>query len=403
MKRRKIASIDIGTSKICTVMADTDGADLRILGVGLVPSRGLQKGLVVNLNDARDSIRNSVQIAEHAAGYRLESAVVGITGRHINSINNRGVVAITSNRQMVRQEDVDRVLEVAQNTVQQATTGGTSILHLIPQYYVVDGQDGIKNPVGMSGFRLDVATHTVTAAQSAVDNLTKCVRAAGIEIEDMVFEPLASAEAVLTEDERQNGVIMADIGGGTTGVAVIYNNNLVHTSVLPVAGHSLTHDISVGLGISFELAEEIKKKYASVESSIERMADRAITEGGQTVPYSELYEIVRSRMEETLRLIILEIPEDIKALRGGLVLTGGSSVLPGLLELGLEISHMPVRLGMPPQLYGVADDLAYSDCATSVGLLMWELTHSTGHRPRPEEPRSRTFMSDLTHMFSRAK
>ena len=402
MKRRKIAAIDIGTSKICTVMADTDGADLRILGVGFSPSRGMQKGLVVNLNDAKDAIRHSVQIAEQTAGYRIESAIIGITGRHINSANNRGVVAITSNKQMVRQDDVDRVLDVAQNAVQQTGAGGTSILHLIPQYYSVDGQEGIKNPVGMHGFRLDVETHIVTAAQSAVDNLTKCVRGAGIEIEDLVFEPLASAEAVLTEDERQNGVIMADIGGGTTGVAVINNNNLVHTSVLPVAGHSLSHDISVGLGISYELADEIKKKYASVESCLERMSDHTLTEGGQTVPCGELYEIVRSRMEEILRLIILELPSDIKSLRGGLVLTGGTSVLPGLVELGLEIAHMPVRIGMPPQLFGVSDDLAYPDCAASVGLLMWELSHSAGFRPKTEE-HPRTFMSDLAHMFSRAK
>ena len=383
-------------------MADTDGADLRILGVGFAQSRGLQKGLVVNLNDARDAIRRSVQMAEHAVGYRLESAVVSITGRHINSLNNRGVVAITSNRQMVRQDDVDRVLEVAQAAA-QVGADDTTILHLIPQYYIVDGQEGIKNPVGMHGFRLDVETHIVTAAQSAVDNLTKCVRGAGVEIEGLIFEPLASAEAVLTDDERQSGVIMADIGGGTTEVTVIHNNNIVHTSVLPVAGHSLTHDISVGLGVSFEFAEEIKKKYASVELSAERLSDHTLIEGGQTVPYGELYEIVHSRMEEILRLIILEMPSDIKSLRGGLVLTGGTSVLPGLVELGLDITHMPVRIGVPPQLYGVSDDLIGPECATSVGLLMWELTHSSWHRPRTEERQQRTFMSDLSHMFSRAK
>ena len=401
MKRRKIASIDVGTSKICTVMADTDGADLRVLGVGIAPSRGLQKGQVVNIDDAKHAVRQSVQMAEQAAGCRLESALVGVTGRHVNSVNKRGVVAITANRQTVRQEDVDRVLDVAQGAVQTGT-GGTTVLHIIPQYYSVDGQDGIKNPVGMHGFRLDVETHIVTASQAAVDNLTKCIRGVGIEIDDLIFEPLASAEAVLTEDERLNGVIMADIGGGTTGVAVINSDNFVHTSVLPVAGHSLTHDISVGLGVSYEMAEEIKKKYASVESGIERMADRTLVEGDQTVPYSELYEIVRSRMEEILRLIILEIPSDMKTVRGGLVLTGGTSVLPGLAELGMEIAHMPVRLGIPPQLYGIADDLIEPAYAASVGLLMWELSHGRGRPPATEE-RPRSFMSDLTHMFSRAK
>jgi len=401
MKRRKLASIDVGTSKVCTIMADTDGADLRILGVGITPSRGLQKGQVVGLNEAKESIRHSVHMAEQAAGFRLESAVVSITGRHISSINKRGVVAITSNRQMVRQDDVDRVLEVAQSAVQNGIGEG-SILHLLPQYYIVDGQEGIKNPVGMHGFRLDVETHIVTATQSVAENLAKCIRGLGIEIDNLVFEPLASTEAVLTENERQGGVVVADIGAGTTGVAVIHNGNVVHTSVLPVAGHSLTHDISVGLGLSSEFAEEIKKKYASVEACTEKLTDRTLIEGGQAVPYSELYEIVYSRMEEILRLIILEIPEGIKSLRGGLVLTGGSSALPGLVGLGLEIAHMPVRLGLPPRLYGVSDNLTGPECATGVGLLMWELAHSAGYRFKIDE-RPRTFMSDLAHVFSWAK
>jgi cell division protein FtsA len=401
MKRRRLAAIDVGTTKVCTIMADTDGVDLRILGVGVVPSRGLQKGLVVNLNDAKESIRQSVQMAEQATGYRLESAVVGITGRHISSINNRGVVAITSNRQMVRPEDVNRVLNVAQNVAQTSPNGNT-ILHLIPQYYAVDGQEGIKNPVGMHGFRLDVEAHIVTASVASVENLTKCIRGAGIEIEDLVFEPLASSEAVLTEDERQNGVIMADIGGGTTGVAIINDSNFTHTSVLPVAGHSITHDISVGLGISFELAEEVKKKYASVEPGEEKLANRTLTEGGQTVPYGELYEIVHSRVEEMLRLIMLEIPDTGKNLRGGLVLTGGTARLPGIAQLGLEVTHMPVRIGTPPQLYGVSDSLVDPAYSASVGLLLWELSHTGNRNYKTEEP-NRSFMSDLGRLFSRTK
>jgi cell division protein FtsA len=401
MKRRRLAAIDVGTTKVCTIMADTDGVDLRILGVGVVPSRGLQKGLVVNLNDAKESIRQSVQMAEQATGYRLESAVVGITGRHISSVNNRGVVAITSNRQMVRPEDVNRVLNVAQNVAQTSPNGNT-ILHLIPQYYAVDGQEGIKNPVGMHGFRLDVEAHIVTASVASLENLTKCIRGAGIEIEDLVFEPLASSEAVLTEDERQNGVIMADIGGGTTGVAIINDSNFTHTSVLPVAGHSITHDISVGLGISFELAEEVKKKYASVEPGEEKLAERTLTEGGQTVPYGELYEIVRSRVEEMLRLIMLEIPDTGKNLRGGLVLTGGTARLPGIAQLGLEVTHMPVRIGTPPQLYGVSDSLVDPAYSASVGLLLWELSHTGNRNYKTDEP-NRSFMSDLGRLFSRTK
>jgi cell division protein FtsA len=402
MKRRRIAAIDVGTSKVCSIMADTDGEDLRILGVGVAPSRGMQRGLVINLNDAKESIRQSVQMAEQATGYKLESAVVGITGRHISSMNNRGVVAITSNKQMVRPEDVTRVLNVAQSAAQTGPNG-TTILHLIPQYYAVDGQEGIKNPVGMHGFRLDVEAHIVTASVASVENLTKCIRGAGIEIEDLVFEPLASSEAVLTEDERQNGVIMADIGGGTTGVAIIKDNNFSHTSVLPVAGHSLTHDISVGLGVSFELAEEVKKKYASVEPGEEKLADRTLTEGGQTVPYGELYEIVRSRMEELLRLIVLELPADAsKTVRGGMVLTGGTARLPGLAQLGLEVTHMPVRIGTPPQLYGVSDNLVDPAYSASVGLLLWELSH-TGNRNYKSEEHNHGLMSDLGRLFSRPR
>jgi cell division protein FtsA len=402
MKRRKIAAIDVGSTKVCSVMADTDGVDLRILGVGVSPSRGLQKGLVVNLNDAKESIRQSVQMAEQAAGYKMESALISITGRHISSVNNRGVIAVTSNRQMVRPEDVERVLKVVQN-VEQANISGSTILHLIPQHYAVDGQEGIKNPVGMHGFRLDVEAHIVTAAVTAVENLTKCIRGVGIEVDGLIFSPLASAEAVLTEDERQNGVIMADIGGGTTDIAVIRDNNIFHTSVMPVAGHSISHDISVGLGISFELAEEIKKKYASVEPGEEKLADRTLTEAGHTVPYGELHEIVRTRVEELLRLIMLELPNDSnKYIRSGMVLTGGTTNLPGIAQLGLEVTHMPVRIGMPPQLYGVSDSLVDPAYSTSVGLLLWELSNS-GNRPQKNESPNRSFMSDLGGLFSRKK
>ena len=400
MKRRKIASIDVGTSKICTVMADTDGEDMRILGVGVTPSRGLEKGLVTDLDGAKESIRQSVKKAEQAVGYKLESAMVSITGKHISSVNNRGVIAITSNKQMVRPEDVERVLKVAQN-VAQTSTSGSMILHLIPQTYAVDGQEGIKNPIGMHGFRLDVDTHIVTAATASVENLTKCVRGAGIEIEQLIFAPLASAEAVLTADERQNGVIMADIGGGTTGVAAYKDDNIFHTSVLSVAGNTITRDISVGLGVSMETAEEMKQKYGSVVPGEEKISERTLTEDGHTVPYAELYEIIRTRVEEMLRLILLELPNDYsKYVRSGMVLTGGTTNLPGIAELGLEVTHMPVRIGTPPQLYGVSDSLIDPAFSTAVGLLLWKQSHPD--TPKASETGSgRSFMSDLTGLFSR--
>lgn len=375
MKRRKIASIDIGTTKVCTVMADTDGEDIRVLGVGVAPCNGMQKGLVVNLNDTKESIRQSVRTAEQAVGYKLESAMVSINGRHINSVNNRGVIAITDNKQTVKPDDVYRVLKVAQN-IDQTSAAGSTILHLIPQTYAVDGQEGIKNPVGMHGFRLDVDTHIVTTTAASVENLAKCIRAAGIEIEQLIFAPLASAEAVLTPDEKQTGVIMADIGGGTTGITVYSNGNILHTSVLPVSGYSITHDISVGLGVSIELAESIKLRYGSVELGEDKMSERTLLEDGRTISYAELYEIIRTRVEEMLRLVLLELPNNYnKYIRSGIVLTGGTTNLPGITELGMDVAHLPVRIGTPPKLYGISDSLIDPAFSTAVGLLLWKHEH----------------------------
>ena len=374
MKRTKIAAIDVGTTKVCTIMADTDGSSLpRILGVGIVPSQGLHKGLVVDFNEAKQSIRESVRKAEQVAGYKLESAYVGVTGRHISSVNNRGVIAITRNDRMVRPSDLKRVLEVARSI---NIPSEQELLHIIPRTYAVDGQDGVKNPVGMHGFRLDVETHIISAAVTSVKNLTKCIRGIGVDIDDLILEPLASAEAVLTAEEKEKGVMLADIGGGTTDIAVFKDNSIYHTSVLPVAGYQITRDISVGLNLSFELAEEMKKKYGNVmpteKGSSE--ADMTLTEDGHAVSYRDLSEIVRVRVEELLRLIVMELPRDdyAKLIPLGLVLTGGTANLPGIAELGYEATRLPIRIGTPIGLYGVSDVLCNPAYATSVGLLLWK-------------------------------
>ena len=261
-KRGIITSIDVGTTKVCTIIADVDdGGNIRVIGVGVTPSKGLHKGLVVNINDAKESIRESVRKAEQASGYKVESAYVGVTGRHVSSLNNRGVVAITRNDRLVRSDDLKRVLQCAQSI---KVPSDRKLLHVIPRGYAVDGQAGVKNPVGMHGFRLDVETHVITAAVTSVQNLVKCIRGIGIDIEDLVLEPLASSEAVLTEDEKQVGVVLADIGGGTTDIAVFKDGSIWHTAVLPVAGYQLTRDIAIGLGLPFDVAEEMKKKYGSV-------------------------------------------------------------------------------------------------------------------------------------------
>jgi cell division protein FtsA len=379
MKRDRIAAIDVGTTKVCTIMADIyDNENLRVLGVGVTPSQGLHKGLVVNINEARESIRKSVRAAEQMAGRRLESAYVGVTGRHISSVNNRGSVAITRNNQVVRTNDLKRVLDVARSI---KVPSEQKLLHVIPREYVVDGQGGVKNPIGMHGFRLDVETHIITAAITSIQNLTKCIRSIGVDVDDLIMEPLASAEAVLTPDEKLDGVLLADIGGGTTDLALFKNNTIYHTSVLPVAGYQVTRDISIGLGITFELAEEMKKKYGNVTPVAENSPTKemSLTGDGHSISYQDLSDIIRVRIEEMLRLIILELPQSDyrKLIPAGLVITGGGANLPGIAELGGEITRMPVRLGRPARLDGVSDTLDNPAYATGVGLLLWKLNNQS--------------------------
>jgi len=376
-KRNVVASIDVGTTKICTILADvSDNESPRVVGVGITPSKGLHKGLVVNINEARESIRDSVRKAEQSSAIKVESAYVGVTGRHVSSMNNRGVVAITRNDRVVRPDDLKRVLASAQSV---KTAGDRRLLHVIPRGYAVDGQAGVKNPVGMHGFRLDVETHVITAAVTSIQNLVKCIRSIGIDIEDLVLEPLASSEAILTEDEKQVGVILADIGGGTTDVAVFREGSIWHTSILPVAGYQLTRDIAIGLGLPFDIAEEMKKKYGSVMPVYEGRTDTspAISQDGHGVSYQDLCDIIRARVEEILKLILLEMPnsEYETLVPAGLVLTGGSSNLAGISALGRETLRLPVRIGAPTDVCGIADVLRDPAYSTSVGLLLWGTKH----------------------------
>ena len=372
-KRNVLASIDVGTTKICTIVAEADDVSgMRIVGVGVAPSRGLHKGLVVNINEARESIRESVARAEQASNYKVESAYVGVTGRHVSSLNSRGVVAITRNDRLVRPDDLKRVLASAQSV---KTANDRRLLHVIPRSYAVDGQTGVLNPVGMHGFRLDVETHVITAAVTSIQNLVKCIRGIGIDIEDLVLEPLASSEAVLTEDEKQVGAIIADIGGGTTDVCVFRDGSIWHSAILPVAGYQLTRDIAIGLGLPFDVAEEMKKKYGSVMPVYEGKAETpaGISQDGHGVSYQDLCDIIRARVEEIMKLILLEMPNsDYEALvPAGLVLTGGSSNLSGVAALGHDVLRMPVRVGTPTNMHGISDVLRDPAYATSVGLLLW--------------------------------
>ncbi len=379
MKRQtSLASIDVGTTKVCTTLAEVDdGGGIRVIGVGITPSQGLHKGLVVNISEARESIRESVRKAEQTSARKIESAYIGVTGRHVSSMNNKGVVAITRNDRLVRPDDLKRVLECAQSV---KVPSDRKLLHVIPRGYSIDGQIGVQNPVGMHGFRLDVETHIITAAVASVQNLVKCIRGIGIDIEDLILEPLASSEAVLTEDEKQAGVILADIGGGTTDVAVFKAGSIWHTAILPVAGYQLTRDISIGLGLPFDVAEQMKKRYGNVmpvyETKAETLSD--IAADGHGVSHQDLCDIIRARVEEIIRLILLELPQSEyeTLVPAGLVLTGGSSNLSGIEALGRNILQLPVKVGIPTNMYGITDALQDPAYATSVGLLLWGVKHA---------------------------
>lgn len=400
MKKRTITAIDVGTTKVCTTIAEVnDEGPIRVAGVGITPSKGLHKGLVVNITEARESIRESVKKAEYASGYRVESAYVGVTGRHVTSLNNRGVVAITHNDRLVRPPDLRRVLTSAQSL---KVANDRKLLHVIPRSYSVDGQPGVKNPVGMHGFRLDVETHVITAAVTSVQNLVKCIRGVGIDIDDLVLEPLASSEAVLTADEKNVGIILADIGGGTTDIAVFKDGSIWHTAILPVAGYQLTRDVAIGLGLPFDVAEEMKKRYGSVMPIYESQSEMAtpISEDGHGISYQDLCDIIRARVEEIIRLIVLELPRsDYEALvPAGLVLTGGSSNLSGIDALGRDILQLPVRVGTPTNVAGITDAIRDPAYATSVGLLLWGTSHQS--TPTWRLPK---FSNALRHLVFRIK
>jgi cell division protein FtsA len=368
-----ISAIDVGTTKICTITGTLDsGGNIQVLGVGLVPSHGMHKGMVVNPEEARESVAESVRRAEQASGIKVESAYVGVTGRHISSHNSHGVVAIPRNDRLVRHEDLKRVLSSAQ---QVNIPDDRRILHAIPRGYILDNQERIKNPVGMHGFRLDVETHIITAAISSVQNLVKCIRSIGVEIQDLVLEPLASGEAVLTPEEREVGVILADIGGGTTDIAVFKDGSIYHTSIIPVAGYQVTSDLSIGLGLPFEIAEAMKKKYGNVYPEVlsKNQESTLTVEDGHSVSYRDLCNIIKVRMEELLRLILLEMPDSNYAsiAPSGLVLTGGCSNLAGLESLAKQTIRLQTRIGEPMGVYGITDILHDPAHSTGVGLLLW--------------------------------
>jgi len=383
MARRKarniIVGLDIGTSKVAAIVGEynPDEDEIEIVGIGTHPSKGLKKGVVVNLESTVQSIQRAVEEAELMAGYQVHSVFVGIAGSHIRSLNSHGIVAIKDKE--VAPADVDRVLDSARAV---AIPADQKLLHVLPQEYIIDSQTGIKEPVGMAGIRLEAKVHIVTGAVSAAQNIVKCIRRCGLEVEDIVLEQLASAHAVLTEDERNLGVCLADIGGGTTDIAIYTEGAIRHTAVIPIAGDQITNDIAVALRTPTHHAEKIKIQHACALTQLADIDDVIeVPSIGDRPPRRisrhNLAEIVEPRCEELLLLIQAELRrsgfEDL--IPGGVVLTGGSSKLEGLVELAEEIFHMPVRLGMPRHVTGLTDVIRNPAYATGVGLLLFGHEH----------------------------
>ena len=378
---RTIVGIDVGTTKICTLVAEVhDTGKVNILGVGLTPSKGLDKGVVVNIDEAVSAIATSVEKAERLSGYRIGTAYVGIAGRHISSLNSRGVVAISRPDHEISRNDVARAVEAAQAI---AIPTQREVIHVIPRAYIVDGHEGIRDPVGMAGYRLEVETHIVTGEVMAIQNLIKSVERAGVGIDDLVLQPLASGSAVLTEEDKNRGVVLVDIGGGTTDIAIFIGGGIWHTVVLPIGGTHFTNDLVYVLHTPHNTAEYLKLKYGSAlhepkpDEQDDIDTDTFSPGERQQVSRRLLNEILQSRAEQLIEMVGSEVRRSgyEGLLPAGIVLTGGSAQLPGLEELTREMLGMPVRIGVPTNLTGLSEAIDSPPYATCVGLVRWGLRH----------------------------
>jgi cell division protein FtsA len=379
---RTVVALDIGTTKICTLVAEVSPPPdntLRIVGVGTVPAKGIRKGVVVNVGEVTAAITDSIHRAERTSGYEVASAYVGLAGSHISAMNSRGVVAISRGDRGIRPVDVERALEAARAI---DIPPNREILHIIPRDFTVDGDAGVRDPLGMQAYRLEVEAHIVTGSTPSIRNLVKCAQNAGIYIDALVLEPLASGESALTDIEREMGVALVDIGGGTTDIAIFIEGSIWHTVVLSTGGEQITNDIAVGLRTPFSLAEEIKIKYGHALPDMV-MPEEMIKvtafgeEGQQQIPRQFLAEIIEARAEEMLEMVLKEIKRSgyDGLLPAGIVLCGGTAELPGLRDLARRVLNLPARIGEPQNLRGLVDTLQSPAFATSVGLLEWGVRH----------------------------
>jgi cell division protein FtsA len=372
--KKMIVGLDIGTSKVVAIVGEIGGdSTIEVVGIGSHPSKGLKKGVVVNIESTVQSIQRAVEEAELMAGCQIHSVYVGIAGSHIRSLNSHGIVAIRDRE--VYALDVERVIDAAQAV---AIPADQRVLHILPQEYVIDAQEGIKEPLGMSGVRLEAKVHLVTCATNASQNIEKCIRRCGLEVEDIILEQLASSYSVLTEDEKELGVCLVDIGGGTTDIAIFTEGSIRHTGVIPIAGDQVTNDIAMALRTPTQHAEEIKIKYACALTQLAGAEETIkVPSVGDRPPRDlsrqALAEVVEPRYDELFTLVQAELRrsgfEDL--IPAGIVLTGGTSKMEGVVELAEEIFHMPVRVGLPQTVMGLTDIVRNPIYSTGVGLLQY--------------------------------
>ena len=393
-----IVGLDIGTSKVVAIVGEMGpGGELEIVGIGSHKSTGLKKGVVVNIESTVQSIQRAVEEAELMAGCNIHSVYVGIAGSHIRSMNSHGIVAIRDRE--VYDLDVERVLDAAQAV---AIPADQKILHILPQEYLIDDQDGVREPLGMSGVRLEAKVHLVTCAVNAMQNIEKCIRRCGLDVDEVILEQVASSYSVLTDDEKELGVCLVDIGGGTSDIAIFTEGAIRHTGVIPIAGDQVTNDIAMALRTPTQHAEDLKIRYACALASITRPEETIKVPGVGDRPARDLSrqalaEVVEPRYEELFNLVQAELRRSgyEELLAGGVVLTGGTSKMEGAVELAEEIFHMPVRLGVPVNITGMNDIVSNPIYATGVGLLKY------GRKLQRDSRTSRDGSENESGIFSR--
>ena len=368
-----IVGLDIGTSKIVTIVAELlPEGTLKVIGLGQHVSRGLKKGVVINIDSTMQAIQRSIEEAELMADCKINTVFTGIAGSHIKSLNSHGMVKIKDAE--VSQMDVDRVVETARAV---ALPADQQILHILTQEFIIDGQDDVREPLGMSGMKLEVKVHIVTGAVAAAQNIVKCIKRCGLEVSDLILQPLASSIAVLTEDEKELGVCLVDIGGGTTDIAVFKNGSIRHTAVIAIAGDQMTNDVAVAFRTPTQSAEEIKIKHGC---ALRQLADaREVVEvpgvdgrDARQLSIQTLAEVIEPRVVELYELVLQELRRSgmEEMIASGIVITGGSAMMRGMMELGEEIFHTPVRLGMPRYVGGLSEVVSNPRYATGVGLIL---------------------------------